>query len=328
MAVAEDRAVVIVPVQENQENTPLIDDLEKVELRINPELVKEDLTSQLTITDIKNDSERMNSEEYLKSLENKVIVPLGNYSTHRLDALGDFSSEDLNKFIGKKQKILNGLNRLLLFFRVLKPAKINKVLGETNDFLYDNANVLARSNAHTRNLSYGFSMGFGLNDWVLSKVKKIPGLEGLPKNSGFYLYTSFGLTVGFRKDEEGRRRFIVEPTIEYRHATEIYSPFAILALGPVYSPRIEYRGEESPLIEDFSFIKTSILTFTESKNLASISVPFGVPPVGMTFIPGGGAAAGMKGSGTTFVLNRSLLPKAWSIVTDYLFKAKNGCNLF
>lgn len=261
---------------------------------------------------------QMNTEKYQKSLEGKeVIVPISVDNKELLENTKSLTEEELEKFLSKKTEYLNKLAKTFKVF-YLPAKKINKILNNLNQQFYRNAKVVANSNEIVRNLALGGSLGLGLNDWLVKQARKIPLLQNLPERSGFYFLFNLGISV-IKRIENGKVTYRLEPVIEFRRATRIFSPFIFGAFGFTYTRTWENQ-KKGQSVQSADYYKISIVNILSG--LSQFGFSFAAAAV---FPPGGGSIAGMEGVSYRVKLTPALLKAMMDMAQNFLKSHAKAC---
>ncbi|MGZ6448329.1 MAG: hypothetical protein ACXWRA_09870 [Pseudobdellovibrionaceae bacterium] len=259
-------------------------------------------------------SQEMQSESYKESLETKVVVPLSTAEQEELDGLKVLKPEEIPLFLSKKNRFLE---KVAKFFTVLhlKPASINKMLSLMNKQFYKNAGVIASANSRVLSIQLGVAGGVGLADWLMARLKKSPYLKDLPDSTGFYFMLSTGISI-VRTVKNGKTRLSLEPIVEFRRATRIFSPFIFGAAGLTGSNTWENRRESTSL-QKVNFFRISSLN-----GLSGVQQFGFAASAALAFPPGGGAVAGMEGEVYRLRLTHEILLQMMQMMRNFIFKSK------
>ncbi|WP_413289692.1 hypothetical protein [Bdellovibrio sp. HCB337] len=269
---------------------------------------------QTTLEELQKISQEMQGDAYKAKLKSEVVIPVSTDSPENLAALTVLKPEEVNTFISKKNHFLAKIAKILTTLR-LKATSVNKMVHLMNEQFFKNAGVIANANARVLSIQIGVAGGVGLADWLMVRLKKSPYLRNLPDTAGFYFLFSTGFSI-VKTTHNGKTRLSIEPIVEFRRATRIFSPFLFGAAGLTASYNWENRAE-STSIQKATFYRISSL------NAVSGVQQFGFSgAAAVAFPPGGGAAAGMEGEIYRVRITREMLPKLVDMMKGFLGKSK------
>jgi hypothetical protein len=251
----------------------------------------------------------MATDEYKKTLEEKIVIPVSTASKEDLAYAKRLSPDELTDFLSKKTKFLNGVVKTLSFIH-LKAKSINKMVFMMNDRFFKKSGVIAHANSRVYTLQLAVGGGVGFSDWIMGQLKRSPYFKDLPERSGFYFMAGTGFSVG-RTFKDGKSSFFIEPIVEFRRATKIFSPFVFGAAGLIGGATWEHRATNEA-VQSADFYKVSSLTIIDGVDSFGFS-----GAAAFAFPPGGGAVAGMEGKVTRVRLTPALISSAWSRLMQF-----------
>lgn len=268
---------------------------------------------------LREEAAKMKTPAYAEELKARIIVPVAVSDDELLKNGLELSPKELDTFLKKKSVFLQKTARALGAIRI-RPASINKLLDIMNKAFFRNAGVVASANTHVTNVQLGVALGAGLPDWLMKTLKRSPLLKDLPERVGFYFMLSTGFSI-VATTKNGKLRFGIEPVIDVRRATRIFSPFAFGAAGFTGSFTWENRERDRSPVQKIGFYRVSSL------NVFSSASHFGFSgSVAAAFPPGGGAIAGMEGEVYRFrVTPTNFIELVRSFVTTLRRLAIGGC---
>jgi hypothetical protein len=209
-AQAEDDStnMLIVPISQSVTSSPAdeVTENEELEIHLDPSEIS-------AIEDLHfNRDQFVNSsrEEMSKELSGEQIqIPQGPGTEAELDKVLKMSDQEIAIFLGRKEKFLSKFARALAFFR-MKPAKINKALGDLNRRLYESSNVIARSNTKGGTLAVSLSTGFALPQKIMRALRQRNIGNFIPDSGGFHYLMDLG--VGFSRtiNANGKSKFVLD----------------------------------------------------------------------------------------------------------------------
>lgn len=263
-------------------------------------------------------SDEMTTPDFQKQMTEKVIIPVSSSLKDKVALAENLTPEELVTFVSKKTKFLSGIAKTLSFIH-LKPSAINKVIFTINDqFFFKNAGVVANANTRVTNLQFGIGGGIGLADWMMKQLKKSSYFKDLPDRTGFYFMAGAGVSIGRRVQADGSSRFFIEPIVEFRRSTRIFSPFVFGAMGFTGSHTWENRtGQDA--IQTATFYKVSTANVMSGTQMAGVAAA-----AAMVFPPGGGAVAGIEGEVYRVRLTHEIFTTVWSKLRDFTARFSGG----
>lgn len=307
--VEEIKAASIIPIHEDT----LAQDHEGLSVTYNPAELNENI-EDLTREDILSNAIFMKSEEYPTALTQNVIIPLATSQDELMSNINNFNDEELKVFISKKNQFLKKISKTFIFFR-LKPASVNKIVSLINDQFYANAQAVANANAKVFTLQWKIAGGFGLSDWILSKLKTNSYLKHLPNTSGFYFVLSTGISVVVTK-KDGKSKISLEPVVEFHRMIKVFSPFIIASTGLMGSYTAEKRSPNDPALQVAQFY-----SMPAGVNIISNLNQFGMfGSAALSVLPGGGAAAAFEGKMYRLRIKLSSAAELIASTKEFLFK--------
>ena len=292
----EIKAMTVAPIDEKV----LASQPEQLGFVYNSEMVKDAPAVSVTMEDLQRQALEMSTPEYQQSLNDKVVIPVSIAAADKLEQVKTFDAKKLSFFITRKQAYLEKVVKLFSYFRA-RPEKVNKILGFLNTRFFENAPLVADANAIVLNFGLGGSIGIGFSDWFMDQFRKVPFLKNLPERSGFYFAVSLGFSI-VRTNRDGVVKLSIEPVLDLRRATRIFSPYAFTAGGFMLSQTLENRSLNEPLVQKADFYKISSGTIFSSATQIGVSEGIAIP-----FPPGGGAIAGLEGKFVRYRLNSDVL---------------------
>ncbi|MEK7356099.1 MAG: hypothetical protein AAB250_06595 [Bdellovibrionota bacterium] len=237
---------------------------------------------------LRAEAAKMAAPEYANELKAGVVVPVAIADAELLQNALVLSPRELEIFLKKKTVFLRKTGNV---FRAIKfpVGTVNKILQLMNKAFFKNAAVVSEANTKVLSLQLGAAIGAGLPDWLMKAFRRSPILADIPERAGFYIMLSAGFSI-VTKTKNGRLKIGIEPVIDFRRATRIFSPFVFGAAGFTGSFTMENREREKSAIQKIGFYRISSLNVFSSANHFGFS-----GSVAAAFPPGGGAAAGMEG---------------------------------
>ncbi len=182
----------------------------------------------------------MNSDYYSQRKLSEIIIPIGaSESSYNNYIYQNLNSEEIEKFLETKQQYLNKLTQFILkiSFNKLPPEKVNEIIEIFNNEFYLKSKELIGDRSIAINLSVFVSLGVDL-EILLNKLRKIKPFKKIKPNLGFYYYLGAGATAYLNKKDNKTSKQL-NPTIDYRYATETYTPFVNFDIGLSSSITIE-----------------------------------------------------------------------------------------
>ncbi|WP_413291240.1 hypothetical protein [Bdellovibrio sp. HCB337] len=277
---------------------------EEVRFTYDPQALADAPPVETSIEKLQALSQEMRSENYQTNLAEKVVIPVSTEDAENLEALKSLKPEEVNTFIAKKSYFLQKVAGLFQTLRV-KASAVNKMLNLMNKQFFKNAGVIAKANARVISIQLGVSAGVGFSDWLMTQLRKSPYLADLPSHTGFYFMLSTGISI-VRTQKDGKTKISIEPIVDFRRSTRIFTPFVSGSAGLITTYTLENRAEVTTL-QKANFYKISSLTTISGLQQAGVSGSFvvAVPPMG-------GIASGIEGE----IYRLRLTPKALSQMVE------------
>ena len=269
---------------------------------------------ELTYKDLEHESQQMKAVDINKLTE--VFIPLSVADTDLLNTLQSHDQREITTFMSKKQKFLGKISKLFLTFHA--PIRtVNSLVQKLNEQFFRNSGVVIDANARVTSINFGIGGGIGLSDWLMKYMKKVPCFSQLPDKAGFYYALSLGLSF-VKTTENGKTKLRIEPIVEYRNASRIFSPFLFGAIGFTMSHSWENRHNAS-WKQKASFFRLSSLNILSGEDLFGMSAA-----AAAVFPPGGGAAAGMEGTISRYRINADMLRVFFRNIHQFFDDKKTG----
>ena len=289
-------------------------------LSFDPALAAPNERESATIEELRRLSGEMRSPEYRARLATEIAIPKSIENEALLESLNDMTESERELFVGRKAKFLAFLAKAMAGFR-MKPARINEFLEGVNEELFkgEKPRGIAQGNAIVVTPGLSASTGFGLNDFILGKIRAIPGFGGLPERSGFFVLLQPGVSFSL-SNKKGVDRFDLVPTLDFRWATRIHFPFAIAAAGLAATITVE-DAPNLKVLQISKFKKLSILTWFESAGQIGTVLQGNF----ITLIPGGGLTAAMEGK--NYRLRLPLMRAAYEAGLKFTKWTTTACKL-
>ena len=282
---------------------------DELTFKYDPSALQDAVKIDIEYSKLQNLSREMSSEVYQRQLQEKVIIPIASASAEKLELAEKLSPEELKSFLSKKTKFLESVAKTFTFIK-FQPKAVNKIIFLLNDHFFKNAGVIANANTRVLNLQIGIGGGLGLADWMMSQLKKSPYFRDLPNTTGFYFMLGTGISFG-KTVENGKTRFFIEPIIEFRRSTKIFSPFLFGAAGFIGNFTWENRSKAS-LVQEAAFYKVSSATVINGGQHFGFS-----GAAAMALPPGGGAVAGIEGKVYRLRLTVDIFPKVFRLLQEF-----------
>ena len=279
-------------------------------LTYDPSLLQEASKVEIDYDSLIKLSDTMVTPGYQALLENKIQIPVSTASSKGLQRVKNLTPEELTIFLSKKTMFLEKVAKTLNFLR-LKPKTINKMINVMNDSFFQNAAVIANSNRHIYTIQLGVSGGVGFSDWIMAQLKKSPYFKNLPERSGFYFLAGGGLSLVVTKTPEGKSKISIEPVLEFRRSTRIFSPFVFGAAG-LQAGYFWENGSQRKTLQTASFYKFSMV------NVINGGETFGFnAAAAAVFPPGGGAISGIEGKIYRLRLTPEIFGNLWKNIRQF-----------
>lgn len=297
------------------------------------------LDQSYTIDDLRELTDQMNTKSYEEALSEGLVVPVSSSKSDDVNKLlTKITESELNDFLNEKAKLLNHLVKLSLVMSNVKKrvsfktkadyTKINKLIQLVNDNLFEKADLLARGKSVVVNMSAMTASGFGLPSFLQRLLAKKTKSKYISENLGFYLYFSLGLSVVVNK-KNGKLKYRLIPTLDYKKAKEIFSPFVVMAGGLVTTVNIQEI--ETKFVQRTHFLSTPVSTLVSHGDMTG----FTVPTAAMNLVPGGAWAMALSGEmkrvNFDYRLVTSFLTKfkekSKKVLTSKSFKNINSCKV-
>ncbi|HEY1078926.1 MAG TPA: hypothetical protein VGE46_02480 [Bdellovibrio sp.] len=304
-------AVRIAPIESTD---PMPQSLDELSFKYDPSQLSDAPKIDIDFSTLQKLSQEMNSQDYQNQLAEKVVIPLASASAEKTAMTSGLTSEELVSFVSKKTKFLQSVAKTFAFIK-LKPKAINKIVFLLNDNFFKNAGVIANANTRVLNIQLGVAGGLGFSDWLMAQIKKSPFFKDLPNTAGFYFMAGAGLSFG-KTVKDGKTKFFIEPIIEFRHHTRIFSPFLFAAGGLSGSYTWENRSSAEALQTATFYKVSSVSTINGGQNFGFTAA------AAMVFPPGGGALAGIEGKVYRLRITPDIFPQLLRIIKGLVIRNK------
>lgn len=190
-----------------------------------------------------------NKEELLKSLleemkatrsEKDLYVPRAPVSEEQLDKLKHLNENELQSFLGKKQKFLEKMAKVLTSFH-LKPKFVNKVLSEVNNKFYNSSRLIANSNSVGASFMFSISGGLALPRKIVEKLQTRSLGKFIPKTGGFAYLVGLGVGVSRSTNENGRSSWVLDVFVDTERLRSTMTGMAEVSAAGTYGILYEMR---------------------------------------------------------------------------------------
>ncbi|WP_413288523.1 hypothetical protein [Bdellovibrio sp. HCB337] len=183
-----------------------------------PSLANQEITLVYDPKDFDGVVDTGSKEELLRALraemaaakdEKALLVPKAPQTEEQLEKLAALSEHDVQSFLGKKQKFLERMAKVLTFFH-LKTKLVNKVLAEVNTKFYNSARLIAGSNSAGVTVMFSLSGGLALPKKIMSALQGRALGKLIPKSGGFFYLVGFGVGVSRHVQPNGKPNWVLE----------------------------------------------------------------------------------------------------------------------
>lgn len=204
----------------------------------------------ITETGTKEELLKSLREEMAKTKDDKTLyVPKAPQTEEQLEKLSALSEPEMQSFIGKKQKFLERMAKVLTFFR-LKTKIVNKILSEVNTKFYNSTRLIANSNSAGATVMFSISGGMALPKKIMAKLEGRALGKFIPKSGGFFYLIGLGVGVSRHVQENGKPHWVLEAFVDRETlkstVTGIIEVSAAGTYGVVYELREgKFKGQQS-----------------------------------------------------------------------------------
>jgi hypothetical protein len=147
---------------------------------------------------------------------------------------------ELQSFLGKKQKFLARMSKVLTFFR-LKPKIVNKVLNEVNNKFYNSSRLIANSNSVGGTVMFSISGGLALPKKIVEKLENRAVGKFIPKSGGFFYLVGLGVGVARHVQPHGRANWVLDVFVDAEKLQSTVTGIAEVSAAGTYGVVYEFR---------------------------------------------------------------------------------------